>query len=203
MTYSILLYLKEVLRPESIRLFFCAKTAPLILPKHFRNFPETTGRECTNCLACMMICPSDTAIEVLKIKGEWTPVIHKGHCVRCGFCVEACPENVLDCGRILVLQRRDRIAFYSEFFITIDPTLCKRCGNCSVACPVNKEIDPTLAGSGTPVSDEVIMKIIDGEMRVIHPEKCTGCSTCELTCANNAIRVARVVQAMQVPEELT
>ncbi len=41
------------------------------------------------------------------------------------------------------------------------------------------------------------MRIINGEMRIIHPEKCTGCKTCEKTCANHAIRVARVVEGMQ------
>ncbi|MBT8507363.1 4Fe-4S ferredoxin [Methanomicrobiaceae archaeon CYW5] len=196
MSSSVIWYLKEFARGEWLRKFFFVKTAPLETPPHFRGFPQTTENLCTHCLACRMICPAPGAIDVLREGEVWMPHIHLGHCIRCGLCVEACPENVLTSGRILDVQKRDQTMYASTFHVIIDPALCKRCGNCSVACPVNKEIDPYLAGTGTASSEEVIMRIIRGEMRVIHPEKCTGCKTCEETCPNHAIRVARVVRGI-------
>ena len=202
MSLSLLYYAREFFRAEWIRKFLFVRTAPLVTPPHFRGYPLLTGKECTHCLDCMMICPAPGAIEVLR-KGEaWEPAIYRGHCIRCGLCVEACPEGVLMAGRILDSKFYDNTEYLHTYHITIDRVLCMRCGNCSVACPVNKEEDPQLAGSGTAASDEVIMRIKDGEMRVLHEEKCTGCKTCEEACPNRAIRVARVVEGVQgEPEE--
>lgn len=202
MSLSIVWYLKEFLRPEWVYKFFFVKTAPLTTPPHFRGFPALTGKECTNCLDCMMICPAPRAIEVTKDGEGWNPVLSAGHCIRCGLCVEACPEGVLLSGRILDSKFYDNTEYLHSYHISIDPTRCMKCGNCSVACPVNKQEDPQLAGSGTAASDEVIMRIKDGEMRILHEEKCTGCKTCEETCPNGAIRVARVIEAVQVPGEV-
>ncbi len=196
MSSSIIWYLKEFFRKEWLYNFLFVKTAPLETPPHFRNFPVLTGKECTHCLDCMMICPAPGAIEVLKTDNGWEPHIIKGHCIRCGLCTEVCEEGVLLSGRVLDSNFYDNTTYLCEYHISIDPVLCMRCGNCSVACPINKEIDPTLAFSGTATSDEVIMRIKDGEMRVINPEKCTGCKTCEETCPNKAIRVARVIEGV-------
>lgn len=201
MSASIIWYLREFCRLEWIRKFLFVRTAPYVTPQHFRDFPELTGKECTHCLNCMMICPTPGAIEVLKIGEEWEPRIYKGHCIRCGLCVEACPEGVLLSGRVLESQFYDNTNYRYTFHITIDPKLCMRCGNCSIACPVNKEADPQLGATGTAANDEVIMRIKDGEMRVIHEEKCTGCKTCEETCPNSAIRVARVIEPVHEEEE--
>lgn len=198
MTTSIIWYIREFLRAEWLRRFFFVKTAPLVTPPHFRGYPELTGKECTHCLLCMMICPTEGAIEVLK-KGEgWEPQVYPGHCLRCGLCVEICPDDVLASGRILDSKHREETYYLPYYRISIDPAKCMRCGNCSVACPVNKEEDPQLSATGTAVSDEVIMRIRDGEMRVLHEEKCTGCKTCEEACPNQAIRVARIIEAVQL-----
>lgn len=82
--------------------------------------------------------------------------------------------------------------------ILVNPVVCMGCGTCAVACPVNKRIDYHLAGKGTSSSDEVIIRIEGGCCRVLHEEKCTGCKTCEEQCPNQAIRVARELQACQV-----
>jgi energy-converting hydrogenase A subunit P len=202
MSLSLVWYLREFLRLEWLRKFLFVKTAPLETPPYFRGFPLLTGKECTHCLLCMMICPAPGAIEVLKSGDGWEPHVALGHCIRCGLCVEVCPEGVLLSGRILESKFYDNTGYSHEFHISIDRTLCMKCGNCSVACPVNKEEDPQLAGTGTGASDEVIMRIKDGEMRVLHEEKCTGCKTCEETCPNGAIKVARVVEGIHEEEEL-
>lgn len=194
---SILFYLKEFLRREWMRKFVYVKTAPLLTPPYFRDFPVRTGRECTHCLSCMMICPAPGAIEVVQEKGEWAPVVHQGHCIRCGLCVEACPEDVLKSGFVLERHTEQGTSIRAEYHIQIDHERCMRCGNCCVACPVNKEVDPQMGAGGYSSNDEVIMRIERGMHRVIHEERCTGCKTCEETCPNTAIRVARVVEMLQ------
>ena len=201
MSISLTYYLQEMLRGEWIRKFLFVKTAPYVTPPQFRDYPRLTGKECTRCLNCMMICPTPGAIEVLKAEEGWNPVVYPGHCIRCGLCVEACPEGVLMSGRILESQFYENTGYTWTFHLTVDSTRCMRCGNCSVACPVNKEEDPQLAATGTGGNDEVIMRVKGGELRILHEEKCTGCKTCEEACPNSAIRVARVVEAIHTPEE--
>ncbi|HOH80849.1 MAG TPA: 4Fe-4S dicluster domain-containing protein, partial [Methanoregulaceae archaeon] len=89
MPLPILPYLCEIVRLEWVRKFFFVKTAPLVTPSHFRGFPELTGKTCTHALFCMMACPAPGAIDVIKTTEGWEPRIHKGHCIRCGLCVEA------------------------------------------------------------------------------------------------------------------
>lgn len=196
--FSIFCYIKEFLRPEWWKKFLFAKTAPLVTPPHFRDYPTLTGNKCTHELRCMMICPAPGAIEVLKNdEGKWAPVIYKGHCIRCGLCVEACPDNVLTSGRILEQNNLDKTSYLASYHINVDDKLCMKCGNCSVACPVNKETDPQLAYNGTSSSNDVIMRVKNSKLTVMHPEKCTGCKTCEETCPNLAITVARVIEGDQ------
>ncbi len=190
-------YLKEFLRIEWVSRFFMVRTAPLMTPPVFRDFPVPTDRECTHCRSCMMICPAPGAIDVVFERGTWRPVILPGHCIRCGLCVEACPEKVLASGRILSVQESAGTGFTARFHLQVDHEKCMRCGNCCVSCPVNKEVDPQMASGGYSANDEVIMRIEAGKHRILHEERCVGCKTCELTCPNSAIRVARVVEAVQ------
>lgn len=197
---SISAYIRQMLSGEAIHRFFLAKTPPLETPAYFRGTPHLTGRTCTHCFECMMICPTPNAIEVLKTdeKGTWKPVIHEGHCIRCGLCVEICPELVLDCGRVHTMNTRDATYMQFTFHIQINPVICMGCGNCSVSCPVNKEIDPSLAAKGTSSSDEVIMRVNKGLMTVYNENLCTGCKTCEEQCPNGSIMIARVLEPMQL-----
>jgi len=51
-----------------------------------------------------------------KVEKMYAPV----KCIKCGSCVEACPENA--------------ITLTAEGIIT-DPELCKICGKCAEVCP--------------------------------------------------------------------
>ena len=75
------------------------------------------------------------------------------------------------------------------------------CGICAVACPVNKEIDAQMAYGGHANTDELLLRIDSGKSRVLHLEKCTGCMTCEVHCPNDAIHVARILEAVQEVQE--
>jgi ferredoxin len=147
----------------------------------------------------MMACPAPGAIEVVHAGDGWMPKIHKGHCIRCGLCVEACPNGVLKSGRILETMEREGTSLIFSFRIAIDTDLCTGCGNCCTACPVNKEADAQMGAGGHSSNDEVIMRVQDGDIVVIHEDKCTGCKTCEASCPNGAIRIARILEGYQEP----
>lgn len=64
-------------------------------------------------------------------------------CIKCGSCVEACPENA--------------ITLTSEGIIT-NPALCKMCGKCAEVCPTK-----AIEMSGKEMSVAEIMDIIEKE----------------------------------------
>lgn len=197
---SLAAYIRKMLTREWVSAFLFAKTAPLQTPDHFRGTPHLTTNVCSHCFQCMMICPSPGAIEVIRTgePGVWKPVIHEGHCIRCGLCVEICPELVLEAGRVHPMNARDGTYMQFTFHIQVNPVTCMGCGNCSVACPVNKEIDPSLAAKGTSSSEDVIMRVNRGLMTVFHEELCTGCKTCEEQCPTRSIMIARVLEPLQL-----
>ena len=199
MSSSLVWYLREFARAEWIKKFLFAKTAPLVTPSHFRGFPEPTGKTCTHALFCMMACPAPGAIEVVHSGDGWIPKIHKGHCIRCGLCVEACPNGVLKSGRIRETMEREGTSLFFSFRIAIEKELCTGCGNCCTACPVNKQADAQMGAGGHSSNDDVIMRVQEGDIVVIHEDKCTGCKTCEVSCPNGAIRIARIIEGYQQP----
>jgi energy-converting hydrogenase A subunit P len=201
MASSIVYYLQEFLRLEWLQKFFFAKTAPLAIPPYFRNYPELTGKTCTHHLFCMMACPAPGAIDVVRTEGGWQPRIHKGHCIRCGLCVEACPNGVLTSGRVLESMFYDNTRLSFTFRIDVDTDLCMGCGNCAVACPVNKVIDAQMSHGGHASTDGLLLIVREGKSQVLNLEKCTGCKTCEDNCPTEAISVARLLEAVHGPEE--
>lgn len=64
-------------------------------------------------------------------------------CIKCGSCVEACPENA--------------ITLTTEGIVT-DPELCKTCGKCADVCPTK-----AIEMSGKVMSVTEIMEIIEKE----------------------------------------
>jgi energy-converting hydrogenase A subunit P len=193
-------YLLEFVRAPWIKGFFAAKTAPLVSPPGFRDFPHLTGNACTHCLACRMICPAPGAIEVeLQADGRWEPRIMQGHCFRCGCCVEVCPEQVLASGDLLRIRNAQGLSYVHAYIVQVNPLLCMGCGNCCTSCPVNRETDPDMGAGGTSSSDDVLMRVENGKTLVLHNALCKGCKICQDTCPNGAMHVVRTVEAVQLP----
>lgn len=189
----IISYLQLIFRKEWLKSFFNPKTVDLETPFHVRGVPEITGRACTHCYLCQMICPTPGAIEVVKtgIPAVWNPKIHQGHCIRCGMCVEVCPEVVLTSGRIFQKVTRSGTWMEFSFHIQINPVKCLGCGSCAVACPINRQTDKILTSKGSISSEDIILGVEKGIVKVFHEEKCTGCRTCEEHCPTMSIRVSR------------
>jgi Fe-S-cluster-containing hydrogenase component 2 len=51
---------------------------------------QTSEKECTQCGACLEICPVD-ALEM----GEGAPVVDEQWCIGCGVCATVCPSDAI------------------------------------------------------------------------------------------------------------
>ncbi|MDI6888088.1 MAG: 4Fe-4S binding protein [Methanocellales archaeon] len=91
---SLIWYLHEFARSEWIKKFLFAKTKPVPTPPRFRDFPVVVG-ECTECKACVTVCPVPGAITLSHIDEKLIPVINVGRCIRCNLCIGACRFGVL------------------------------------------------------------------------------------------------------------
>jgi pyruvate formate lyase activating enzyme len=78
-----------------------------------------------------------------SISAEAEKMYAPSKCIKCGTCVEACPENA--------------ITLTPEGIIT-DPDLCKMCGKCAEVCPTK-----AIEMSGKVMSVSEIMGIIEKE----------------------------------------
>ena len=54
---------------------------------------------------------------------------------------------------------------------------CLGCGICVIACPVNAALSPENAGGSGAKTEEVIMMVENGFIKLFSPEKCEKCGT--------------------------
>ncbi|MCD5425188.1 MAG: 4Fe-4S binding protein [Methanosarcinaceae archaeon] len=66
---------------------------------------------------------------------------------------------------------------------------CHGCGNCVVSCPVNANNDPNVSGGKGPESDDVIMRVENGTVKILRMDLCGGCGTCIEACPVYAIEL--------------
>ena len=71
--------------------------------------------------------------------------------------------------------------------LKVEQANCLGSGGCVVACPVNVSISPEVAGGHGSKTEETIMMVENGVIKLFSPEKCTKCGTCQLFCPTDAI----------------
>ena len=88
--------------------------------------------------------------------------------------------------------------------LKVEQDNCLGCGICVIACPVNAAISPENAGGNGAKTEEVIMMVENGFIKLFSPEKCEKmvengfiklfspekcekCGTCQMFCPVNAI----------------
>lgn len=83
-----------------------------------------------------------------------------------------------------------------ETGVKVDEDKCTGCGNCVVVCPANVAIDPEIGKGLSTTSDEVVLRVEDGKIKIIQLEKCRrfpphglDCRVCEQYCYTGAIKV--------------
>lgn len=82
-----------------------------------------------------------------------------------------------------------------KFEIEVNQELCSGCSTCVLVCPVNIEIEPQCAQGIAPKTNKVILRVINGVCRVLHPDLCKlhseDCGYCEAICANGALKILK------------
>ena len=71
--------------------------------------------------------------------------------------------------------------------LKVEQDNCLGCGICVIACPVNAAISPENAGGNGAKTEEVVMMVENGFIKLFSPEKCEECGTCQMFCPVNAI----------------
>ncbi len=116
--------------------------------------PDKVGEDCTGCLACSYICPTD-AIETKHHDQQitiWnrefevaTCKVSVDQCRGCGVCEEVCPYSI------------PRVSLYNTGVALshINANACVGCGICAGACPdsaIKQKITKELSSSNNPLN---------------------------------------------------
>jgi len=71
--------------------------------------------------------------------------------------------------------------------LNVNQDACLGCGVCIVACPVNVSISEEVAGGHGSRTEEVIMMVENGVIKLFSDDKCEKCGTCQMFCPVDAI----------------
>lgn len=58
-----------------------------------------------------------------------------------------------------------------------------------VICPPNADFNPESGVGFGPRGDQVLLKVVNGQIAVINPALCNGCGNCVVVCPRNAIEI--------------
>lgn len=79
-----------------------------------------------------------------------------------------------------------------SFEVVVHIDKCQGCGNCVVTCPPNADFNPESGVGFGPRGDQVLLKVVKGQIAVIDPKLCNGCGVCLLVCPSKAIEIVPV-----------
>lgn len=83
-----------------------------------------------------------------------------------------------------------------ETGIIINEDRCTGCGNCVIACPVSAMHDPSAGGGKDPESEDVVLRVAKGKVRIVNLKKCRRfgddkkCRICADSCPYDALDFA-------------
>lgn len=136
------------------------------------------------------------------------------NCKKCGFatCMVFASKllkkeaKIEDCPPLLEPKYKDKLESLRELLkpiletretgVKVDVDKCTGCGNCVVVCPANVAVDPNIGKGLSTTSDEVVLRVEDGKVKIVKLEKCRrfpphglDCRVCEQYCYTEAIKV--------------
>lgn len=71
--------------------------------------------------------------------------------------------------------------------LKVNQEYCLGCGACIIVCPVNQRICPEVVGGNGPDTENVIMIVENGVIKLFNPDKCESCLSCTNVCPTKAI----------------
>ena len=80
-----------------------------------------------------------TSSALLAFRRDPIRAVPEGPCIRCGRCVEACPENLIPQMLMAAAEKFDDASFE-----TINGMECIECGCCTFVCPAGRMLTQSL-----------------------------------------------------------
>ena len=89
-----------------------------------------------------------TSSALLAFKEDPMDLVPEGPCIRCGRCVEACPENLIPQMLMAAAEK-----FNDAKFEAISGMECMECGSCTYVCPAGRKLTQALKQTRRSILD--------------------------------------------------
>lgn len=89
-----------------------------------------------------------TSSALLAFKDDPMDIVPEGPCIRCGRCVEACPENLIPQMLMAAAEKFDDARFES-----VSGMECMECGSCTFVCPAGRKLTQAIKQTRRSILD--------------------------------------------------
>lgn len=89
-----------------------------------------------------------TSSALLAFKEDPMDAVPEGPCIRCGRCVDACPENLIPQMMMNAAEKFD-----DESYVALNGMECMECGSCTFVCPAGRKLTQAFKQSRRSVMD--------------------------------------------------